>query len=89
VTNTPLTSENDTQDAAGAAGARPVPEEVRERWTALAEEVRDHRFAYYVRDAPTISDGEFDTLLRELEDLEEEYPNLRTPDSPTQQVNGT
>jgi DNA ligase (NAD+) len=89
VTNTPLTSENDTQDAAGAAGARPVPEEVRERWTALAEEVREHRFAYYVRDSPTISDAEFDTLLRGLEALEEEYPSLRTPDSPTQQVGGT
>jgi DNA ligase (NAD+) len=89
VTNTPLTSENDTQDAAGAAGARPVPEEVRERWTALAEEVREHRFAYYLRDAPTISDAEFDTLLRDLEGLEEEYPSLRTPDSPTQQVGGT
>jgi DNA ligase (NAD+) len=89
VTNTPLTSENDTQDAAGAAGARPVPEEVRERWTALAEEVREHRFAYYVRDSPTISDAEFDTLMHELEGLEEEYPSLRTPDSPTQQVGGT
>jgi DNA ligase (NAD+) len=67
----------------------PVPDEARHRWEDLAEEVRGHRFAYYVRDAPTVSDGEFDRLLRALEGLEEEYPGLRTPDSPTQQVGGT
>jgi DNA ligase (NAD+) len=67
----------------------PVPDDVRHRWTDLAEEIRGHRFAYYVRDAPTVSDGEFDRLLRSLEELEEQYPSLRTPDSPTQQVGGT
>jgi DNA ligase (NAD+) len=51
--------------------------------------VQEHRFAYYVRDAPTISDGEFDALVHELEVLEREHPDLRTPDSPTQQVGGT
>jgi DNA ligase (NAD+) len=67
----------------------PVPDEVRHRWTDLAEEIRGHRFAYYVRDAPTVSDGEFDRLMRTLEELEDSYPGLRTPDSPTQQVGGT
>jgi DNA ligase (NAD+) len=67
----------------------PVPDDVRHRWTELAEEIRGHRFAYYVRDAPTISDGDFDALMRELEALEEEHPGLRTPDSPTQLVGGT
>jgi DNA ligase (NAD+) len=67
----------------------PVPDDVRHRWTELADEVRGHRFAYYVRDAPTISDGAFDTLLRELEAMEAEHPDLRTPDSPTQVVGGT
>ena len=67
----------------------PVPDDARHRWTELAEQVRQARFAYYVRDAPTISDGEFDRLLRELEGIEVEYPGLRTPDSPTQQVGGT
>ncbi len=61
----------------------------RARWEELAQQVRDAQFAYYVRDAPTISDAEFDTLLRELEALEEASPELRTPDSPTQQVGGT
>ncbi|WP_228386422.1 NAD-dependent DNA ligase LigA [Ornithinicoccus halotolerans] len=65
------------------------PEDVRHAWAELAEQVRAHQFAYYVRDAPTISDGEFDALLRQLEDLEEQHPELRTPDSPTQQVGGT
>ncbi|MGZ4687114.1 NAD-dependent DNA ligase LigA [Oryzihumus sp.] len=66
-----------------------VPDDARHEWTALAEEVRGHQFAYYVRDAPTISDGEYDALMHRLEQLEEQYPELRTPDSPTQQVGGT
>ena len=58
------------------------------QWRDLAEEVREHQFRYYVRDAPIISDAEFDALLRRLEALEEQYPELRTPDSPTQLVGG-
>ncbi|MFQ2840526.1 NAD-dependent DNA ligase LigA [Mycobacterium sp. TY813] len=57
-------------------------------WQDLAEEVREHQFRYYVRDAPVITDAEFDQLLRKLEALEAEYPELRTPDSPTQLVGG-
>jgi len=67
----------------------PVPDEARHRWTDLAEQIQAHRFAYYVRDSPTIADGDFDKLLRELEGLEEQFPSLRTPDSPSQQVGGT
>nr|WP_239175342.1 NAD-dependent DNA ligase LigA [Actinoplanes cyaneus] len=59
------------------------------RHAELAEEIRGHQYHYYVLDAPTISDGEFDLLLRELEALETEFPELRTPDSPTQNVGGT
>ncbi|MEV6314606.1 NAD-dependent DNA ligase LigA [Streptomyces sp. NPDC051776] len=65
-----------------------VPTEARERHAQLAEQVEEHRFRYYVNDAPVISDGEFDRLLRSLEELEEEYPELRTPDSPTQKIAG-
>jgi DNA ligase (NAD+) len=61
---------------------------LRRRWQELADEVRQHQFRYYVRDAPIISDAEFDRLLRELQALEEQHPELRTPDSPTQQVGG-
>ncbi|MFD6857778.1 NAD-dependent DNA ligase LigA [Rhodococcus sp. NPDC060090] len=68
--------------------AHTAPSEVRERWQQLAEEVRGHQFRYYVRDAPIISDGEFDQLLGQLDALEEQYSDLRTPDSPTQLVGG-
>lgn len=70
-----------------APPAGPAPEEAtRQRHDQLAAEISDHRHRYYVLDAPTISDGEFDALMRELESIEERYPELRTPDSPTQQV---
>lgn len=62
--------------------------DVRRRWQELADEVRGHQFRYYVRDAPVISDAEFDKLLRELQALEDSHPELRTPDSPTQLVGG-
>jgi len=50
--------------------------------------VREHQFRYYVRDAPIIPDAEFDQMLRRLAALEEQHPELRTPDSPTQLVGG-
>ncbi|WP_079023578.1 NAD-dependent DNA ligase LigA [Streptomyces odonnellii] len=65
-----------------------VPAEARDRHAHLAEQIEEHRFRYYVKDQPVISDGEFDRLLRSLEELEETYPELRTPDSPTQKVAG-
>ncbi|HEV7472110.1 MAG TPA: NAD-dependent DNA ligase LigA [Pseudonocardia sp.] len=65
-----------------------VPDAARERHARLATEVADHQFRYYVLDAPVVSDGQFDALWRELVALEEEHPELRTPDSPTQKVGG-
>ncbi|MFI8424584.1 NAD-dependent DNA ligase LigA [Streptomyces sp. NPDC085479] len=65
-----------------------VPAQAREKHAELAEQVEEHRFRYYVKDQPVVSDAEFDKLLRALEALEEEYPELRTPDSPTQKVAG-
>lgn len=65
-----------------------VPAEAREKHARLAEQIEEHRFRYYVKDAPVISDAAFDKLLRSLEALEEEHPELRTPDSPTQKVAG-
>ncbi|MYR42293.1 NAD-dependent DNA ligase LigA [Streptomyces sp. SID5910] len=66
-----------------------VPAEAREKHVQLAEQIEEHRFRYYVKDAPVVSDAEFDRLLRSLEALEEEHPELRTPDSPTQKVSGS
>jgi DNA ligase (NAD+) len=67
----------------------PAPAEAKARHAALAEDVDGHRLRYHNLDAPTISDGEYDALIRELQALEESYPELRTPDSPTQKVGGT
>lgn len=69
-------------------GTADIPPEIRHAWNDLAETVRDHQFRYYVRDAPIVSDAEFDTLFRELQELEERHPGLRGPDSPTQLVGG-
>ncbi|MDQ3155785.1 MAG: NAD-dependent DNA ligase LigA [Actinomycetota bacterium] len=63
-------------------------DELRQRHKDLAETIEGHRQRYHLEDAPTISDGEYDKLIRELEGLEEKLPELRTPDSPTQQVGG-
>ncbi|HSF97842.1 MAG TPA: NAD-dependent DNA ligase LigA [Ornithinibacter sp.] len=75
-------------DPAAALPEGDVPDEIRHEWVTLAEQVRAHQFAYHVKDAPTISDGEYDALIRRLSALEDEHPALRTPDSPTQQVGG-
>lgn len=66
----------------------PIDPDVRRRWQELADEVREHQFRYYVKDAPVVSDADFDTLFNELLALEEHYPELRVPDSPTQLVGG-
>ena len=60
----------------------------RHRITELINEIRDHQFKYYVLDQPTITDAQFDDLLRELQKLEEKNPELREADSPTQHVGG-
>jgi DNA ligase (NAD+) len=71
-----------------AAGAEPTAE-AKTRHAELSDEVRGHQYRYYVLDSPTIADADFDRLLHELESLEEQFPALRTPDSPTQNVGGT
>jgi DNA ligase (NAD+) len=65
-----------------------VPAETQERHALLAEQIEEHRFRYYVKDRPVVSDAAFDRLMRELEAIEDEHPELRTPDSPTQKVAG-
>jgi DNA ligase (NAD+) len=75
-------------DPASQEPADVVPDDARHEWEGLAEEARAHQFAYHVKDAPTISDGEYDALMKRLNALEDAHPSLRTPDSPTQQVGG-
>jgi DNA ligase (NAD+) len=62
--------------------------DVLQRINALKEELNRWSYEYYVQDAPTVSDFEYDKKLRELENLEAEHPELITPDSPTQRVGG-
>ena len=71
------------------AGDTDAPKtQARQRHKELAELVEEHRTRYYLDDAPTVSDADYDQLMRELEQLEEKFPELRTPDSPTQSVGG-
>ncbi len=65
-----------------------VPPSARDEHATLADEVEEARWRYYVLDQPTLSDADFDRRMRRLEELEEEFPELRTPDSPTQKVGG-
>jgi len=83
-----------SEDATGVAGtvpegpgAQPSPE-ARERHNELSQEVDEHQYRYYVLQSPSVDDARYDKLMRELEALEEEFPALRTPDSPTQRVGG-
>ncbi|MDO8682761.1 MAG: NAD-dependent DNA ligase LigA [Armatimonadota bacterium] len=62
------------------------PDDARRRAEWLRQEINKHNYYYYVLDSPIISDAEYDRLLRELMDLEQKYPRLVTPDSPTQRV---
>ncbi|MEN9687665.1 MAG: hypothetical protein RL381_677 [Actinomycetota bacterium] len=62
--------------------------EARHRIAELTQEIRDHQFKYYVLDAPTITDAQFDALLKELQKLESKHPELLEPDSPSLGVGG-
>lgn len=65
-----------------------APAAARKRASALREQLREHDQRYYVLDAPSIPDAQYDTLFHELQQLEEQFPALSTPDSPTRRVGG-
>ncbi len=65
-----------------------IPEQLIEEINRLREDIRRHDNLYYVLDSPEISDAEYDLLFRKLQELERTYPELITPDSPTQRVGG-
>ncbi len=62
--------------------------EAKKRINKLRDEINHHNYLYYVENNPIISDYEFDQLLKELESLETKFPDLITPDSPTQRIGG-
>src|SRR3989344_2350070 len=65
-----------------------VSREIKERGESLRKIIEKHNHLYYVLDKPEIEDSAYDSLLEELRRLEEEYPALRTKDSPTEKVGG-
>ena len=69
-------------------GAVPDRNRAAERAAELRTQVEYHQYRYYALDDPEISDQDFDALFRELQAIESEYPDLRTPDSPTVRVGG-
>src|SRR5512140_1029399 len=64
------------------------PSHIERRIAALRKELHEHDYRYYVLAEPTVTDEQYDALMRELMDLENQYPELRTPDSPSQRVGG-
>ncbi len=83
-----MAAESEVTVTAGDARVDAAPSEAREEHRELTEQVEDSRWRYYVLDDPTLSDADFDQRMRRLEELEDRYPELRTPDSPTQKVGG-
>ena len=76
--------------AKAKAATKPEPSaDPQHRHAELVERIDRMRFDYFVRDDPTVSDAEYDQLMRDLQALEAAHPDLRTPDSPTQTVGGT
>ncbi len=75
------------------SGSEGVPANMSEDEIRRIEELRsliqEHNVAYYENDAPTISDAEWDLLVQELKDLEDKFPETKTPDSPTEQIGGS
>jgi DNA ligase (NAD+) len=65
-----------------------IPKDVQEKYEKLKKTISNHSYLYYVLDKPEITDEAFDSLMRDLEALEKEYPTLITSDSPTQRVGG-
>ncbi|HVP35513.1 MAG TPA: hypothetical protein VMT04_00825, partial [Terriglobales bacterium] len=63
-----------------------IDEKTRKKVQELREKINYHNYRYYVLDSPEISDAEYDRLFNELVEIEKKYPELVTPDSPTQRV---
>jgi len=88
-------TDRDALTGAGEVGGEQTPPEiadpspeVRHRHDELSDELNVHIYRYHVLDSPLISDAEYDQMMRELRDIEERFPQLRTPDSASQKVGG-
>ena len=76
------------QAAPDTEAPEPASPELRHRHAELAAEITEHNYRYHVLDSPLVDDATYDAQMRELRALEDEHPDLRTPDSPTQKVGG-
>ena len=65
-----------------------IPEHVLSDYERLKDELNQHNHSYYVLDDPSVPDSEYDRQMRQLQDIESQYPSLRTSDSPSQRVWG-
>ena len=83
-----LFDSSSANEATPPSGSARVAETPAERARELREQLHHHAHLYYVLDAPTLPDAEYDRLFRELQALEAQHPELLTPDSPTQRVGG-
>jgi DNA ligase (NAD+) len=84
----PLADTPRVEAATERADVTEVPDDARTRHRDLSEELDRYAFAYYVQDAPLVSDGQYDELMGELKGIEAAHPALVTPESPSQKVNG-
>ena len=76
------------EDQASAASATTTPAQAASQAQALREQLQQWAHEYYVQDAPTVPDGEYDRVFQQLQALEARHPNLVTPESPTQRIIG-
>jgi DNA ligase (NAD+) len=83
-----LMSESAELPESSGVTAVEAPPEARDEHREATDRIEEARWRYYVKDSPTISDADYDRLMRRLEELEAQFPDLRTPDSPTQKVGG-
>ena len=65
-----------------------IPQQVAQSYQRLKDDLNQHNHAYYVLDDPSVTDSEYDRLMRELQAIEKDFPQLLTPDSPSQRVGG-
>ena len=84
-----MTPNDPVEQQAEATALPEPPAAARAEHAQLVTELDDHAYRYYVSDEPSVSDGEYDTLMARLLELEAEYSELRTPSSPSQRVGGS
>jgi DNA ligase (NAD+) len=79
---------SDSQNTPTEQSGQTPEEQLADRVARLRHQIEEAAYEYFVQDNPTLSDAEYDTMVRELQRIELEHPEFQTPDSPTQRVGG-